>query len=131
MDSVHVERAVPGEPGTTFEWFTDPVLLTRWWPTEAELDVRPGGAYRLFWDGPQVTLRGEYVSVDPGRRLEFTWSWDHDDLPPRHVAIGFARSDLGSLVTVDHEAPTSSEQSDYRDGWEHFLGQLVTELSRS
>ena len=129
METVSVEREVPAEPETVFEWFTDPVMLTRWWPSEAELDVRPGGTFRMFWGGPAVTRRGEYLVVEPGRRLDHSWSWDHDDLPPRLVSITFATSATGTLVHVDHEHATDSEGADYCDGWEYFLGRLRDQIA--
>lgn len=131
MGTVRIERWMPADPAAVFDWFIDPVLLTRWWPSEAELDVRPGGSLRMYWDGPDVTLRGEYRVVDAGRRLDHTWSWDHDDLPPRLVSIAFGDHDGGTLVMVDHEHETESEGSDYRDGWEFFLGRLAERLAVS
>ena len=119
-----VERDLPGGPDEVFEWFVDPSKLTAWWPSEAETEPAVGGAYRMFWSGPDVTLRGRYLAVEPGERLAFTWSWDHDDVPPREVAVAFAASAGGTQVTVDHEAATDQEGIEYVDGWEHFLGRL-------
>ena len=129
MASVQIERELVGHPASVFEWFVDPVLLTRWWPSEADLDVRPGGPFRMYWEEPDVTLRGEYRVVDPGRRLDFTWSWDHEDLPPRLVSIAFEDSDVGTAVRVEHDHETESEGSDHRDGWEFFLGRLADRLA--
>jgi uncharacterized protein YndB with AHSA1/START domain len=123
-----VVTEVVGDQSTVFEWFTDPVLLVRWWPSAAETDPRPGGAYRMYWEGPDVTLRGEYRRVVDGERLDFTWSWDHDDLPPRDVTVAFERCGRGTKITVDHEAGSDAEAADYVDGWTHFLGQLAAQL---
>ncbi len=79
--------------------------------------------------GPDAALRGNYVAVDSGERLGFTWSRDHDDLPPRPVIIGFAASDRGTIVSVDHEAESAEEGSDCVDGWTHFLGWLDARLN--
>lgn len=128
MGSARVEHDLPGDPEAMFEWFVDPVLLAQWWPSEAETDPVVAGSFRMHWAGPDVTLRGEYLSITPGARLVFTWSWDHDDLPPRRVDIGFRRSDRGTLVTVEHEADTDDERTDYVDGWTHFLGRLDARL---
>jgi uncharacterized protein YndB with AHSA1/START domain len=128
VEPVHVERELASDPNTVFEWFTDPVLLTRWWPSEADIDLRPGGPFRMYWERPDVTLRGEYRVTDPGRRLDHTWSWDHDDLPPRFVSITFESADAGTRVRVEHECASESEGADYRDGWEFFLGRLQEQL---
>lgn len=128
MRTVQVECLVAADPSTAFEWFTESQLLTRWWPSEAELDVRVGGEFRMYWDGPDVTLRGHYRVVDPGSRLDHTWSWDHDELPPRLVTIMLEPSTVGTLVSVTHEYEHESEQGDYRDGWEFFLGRLAQQI---
>lgn len=129
MATIHVEHDLAGDPAAVFEWFVDPVLLTRWWPTEAETDPVVGGRYRLYWDGPDVTLRGEYVEVALGERLGFTWRWDHDDLPPRSVDVVFTTSDRGTLVSVAHECDDDDEGTGYLDGWTHFLGQLEARIA--
>jgi uncharacterized protein YndB with AHSA1/START domain len=101
----------------------------RWWPSEAETDPVVGGRYRMYWTGPDVTLRGEYVEVSAGDRLGFTWRWDHDDLPPRSVAVAFTASDRGTLVSVDHECESDEEGAGYVDGWTHFLAQLDARIA--
>ena len=125
MGPVHVEHDLSGDPDAVFEWFVDPVLLTRWWPSEAETDPVVGGRSRMHWVGPDVTLRGEYVEVEPGERLRFTWHWDHDtQLAPRGVDVVFAASARGTLVSVTHECGSEEEGVGYVDGWTHFLAQL-------
>ena len=45
--------------------------------TEATLEPVPGGVYRVSMrDG--VEAAGEFVEVDPPRRLVFTWGWTQD-----------------------------------------------------
>lgn len=124
MRTVHVECDVTRDRAAVFEWFVDPVLLTRWWPDEAETDPAVGGRYRMHWAGPDVTLRGAYTTIEPGARLAFTWQWDHEALAPRRVDVTFAGSERGTLVSVAHECDTDEEGAGYVDGWTHFLAQL-------
>lgn len=131
MQTMHIEHDLAGDPTSVFEWFVDPVLLTRWWPTEAVTDPVVGGRYRLYWAGPDVTLRGAYLDVSPGERLGFTWSWDHEDLPARHVVVEFAASDRGTVVNVSHAAESDEEGAGYVDGWTNFLGQLDARIGDS
>lgn len=42
--------------------------MSRWFTSEAQQDVRPGGRYSNA-DGD----RGEYTAVEPNRLLAFTW----------------------------------------------------------
>ena len=82
----------------------------------------------MHWEGPDVTLRGEYRVVEPGARLDHTWSWDHEDTPPRRVSISFADADGSCRIAVRHEFEGAEEGDGYRDGWEYFLGRLAGEL---
>lgn len=36
-------------PAHLFEYWTQPALLTLWWPPEAEVEPQVGGAYHLTW----------------------------------------------------------------------------------
>ncbi len=122
--------AVP--PGTLFAYWTEPELLRRWWPPEAEVDQMVGGQYHFSWPTMDWHLRGTYSAFEPARRLAFDWNWDHDDLPPRQVDLLFEPSPLGGTrLTLTHGAYGDSvrEQEDRQghiDGWSTFLPQLQT-----
>jgi len=131
MQTVHVEREMKASPEAVYEHFVDPELLVHWWPSEAETDPQEGGDYRMFWDGPNVTLRGQYRKTVPGRHLAFTWKWDHEGLPSRLVDVMFKPSPRGCVVSVSHAAGSDDEASDYTNGWIHFLGRLQNALSDS
>ena len=124
MQTVHIEREVNASPDEVYEYFVDPELLVRWWPSEAETDPQVGGEYRLFWESAGVTLRGQYRKTVPGKQLAFTWKWDHEDLPPRLVDVIFKASPRGCVVSVTHDAGSDGEASDYTNGWIHFLSRL-------
>jgi uncharacterized protein YndB with AHSA1/START domain len=55
-----------------FAFFTDAELYPRWMGREATLDPRPGGIYRCVVHDT-ATVLGEYVVVEPPRRVVFTW----------------------------------------------------------
>ena len=84
---VSIERLTPAPPQKVFELWTDPEKLVKWWgpdgfaiPAHA-LDVRPGGNLRTMMkspDGSLFTVSGRYRTIDPPRRLVFTWAWDDD-----------------------------------------------------
>ena len=65
-----------------FAYWTRPDLLRQWWPPQAEVEPRVGGAYHYWWPERGDHLRGAFTAFEPGQKLAFTWRWDHE--PPRH-----------------------------------------------
>lgn len=117
-------------PNDLFDYFTQPNLLTKWWPQQAETDPQPGGRYRLSWPDMNWELFGEYFTFESGRTLVFSWQWAHDlQMPQRQVKIEFAPHEDGSKITLTHgsydnSARDQEDRQSHWDGWRHFLGQL-------
>ena len=87
-----------------FDAWTDPELLRRWWAAgpdwdtpEAEVDLRPGGRYRLSMRNPQSgdvhTVGGEYTEISRPARLAYTWQWE--DMPGAELLRGARRVHRG------------------------------------
>jgi uncharacterized protein YndB with AHSA1/START domain len=121
--SVHIEAP----PDTVFSYFTDPDRYVQWMGTRAELEPKPGGTYRVIMrDGVQAS--GEFVEVDPPRRLVFTWGWSHDHA----VAPGSTRVEVtlveeagGTRVVLRHHGlPDTDQRQHHLDGWELYLSRL-------
>src|SRR5881394_2118332 len=76
--SRHAANAqVKEQAETVFPYFTDPGRYVQWMGTDARLEPVPGCCYRVIMrDG--VEASGEFVEIDPPRRLVFTWGWTHD-----------------------------------------------------
>ena len=127
MPDAEIERELPGRPEVVFDHLTVADLLVTWWPTHAETDPRPGGSYRLHWDGPDVTLRGTYEIVDRPDHLRYTWSWDHDD-DHSTVDIALSAAGVGTAIRIHQTASTAEERDGYLAGWSHFLDKLATNL---
>ena len=58
-----------------------------------------------------------------GRRLSFTWSWDHDDIDTT-VTIEFLPAEGGTGIRIAHAYVFADEREGYVEGWLHFLGRL-------
>jgi uncharacterized protein YndB with AHSA1/START domain len=128
-----------------FEAWSNPEVLRRWWgagpdwtSSAVEIDLRPGGHYRLSMTDPgagaEYIVGGEYVEVAPPDRLVYTWTWETPGAPT---------GDLTTLVTVEfHEAPgdrttvvlthtgfTDRHQRDLHDeGWRACLANLTSRV---
>ena len=128
-ETTSIERtiSIAASPETVWEFFVDPEKLTRWKGMKADLDPRPGGVY--FCEViPGHTARGEYVELDPPRRLVFTWGWDgQEGVPPGSSTIEVELTPAGdgtSLHFVHRDLPTTESAESHAHGWDHYLPRL-------
>ena len=121
------EVRIEASPETVFGFFVDPELMMRWKGVEADLEPIPGGRYRVNVTGHDIAV-GEYVEVDPPRRVVFTWGWDgNEQVPPGSsvVEIDLAPDGDGTLVTLTHRGLPTGEGAGHAEGWEHYLARLA------
>ena len=106
--------------------------LVTWHGVAAEVDARPGGAWRCrFEDGSMV--RGEIVELDPPKRLIFTWGFDTpsttrvSQTPPGGSRVEVTLHAAGPTRTRVHLRHLVFVEGDsVAIGWTHFLGRLAT-----
>jgi uncharacterized protein YndB with AHSA1/START domain len=151
---VEHEVRVAARPETVFAYFTDPVKMVRWMGAEATLDPRPGGICRIafqpsrarveflsdaFGGGPELLERveldrvgvilGEFVEVDPHRRIAFTWGWEQEVLavPPQStsVEVSFVPDGDDTIVRLAHRRMPAAAVEFHRTGWQHYLPRLA------
>jgi uncharacterized protein YndB with AHSA1/START domain len=128
---VEVSVHVAAEPETVFRYFTDPGRYTQWMGSGAVLEPVPGGSYRVAMrDG--VAAAGEFVEIDPPRRVVFTWGWTHDPaVPPgtTRVVVTLDAENGGTRVILRHYGlPDDGQRDHHRKGWDHYLGRLGLRL---
>ena len=144
-ERVIVRRVIAASRERVFRNWTEAEQLKRWWGPggfscpAAEVDLRPGGTYRLVMlapgGAPQMSVTGTYRKVAPPALLVYTWRWD----------TGPAASDEESLVTVEfhhlddertevivtHDRfPAGHDASPYRSGWEEGLKKLDIAITK-
>jgi uncharacterized protein YndB with AHSA1/START domain len=125
-----VEVQIDASPETVFDFFTDPDKTIQWMGRDAELDPRPGGIYRVDINGRDIA-RGEFVELDPPRRIVFTWGWEAGG---SSVAPGASTIEVtlipegdGTRVRLVHQGlPSEDSQAAHRHGWEHYMPRLAT-----
>jgi len=123
-----LEVRIQARPETVFEFFVDPEKMTRWKGTEAELDPRPGGRYRVGGIAGGATVVGEFVEIDPPRRLVFTWGWEGDDeVPPGSSTVEVTLTPDGDATVLHlvHRDLPVGQGPRHMEGWEHFVPRLV------
>lgn len=123
------ELIIAARPETLFPYFVDPDKLVRWMGKTAELDPRPGGLFRIDYNGEDV-VRGEYLEVDAPHRVVFSWGWEAagDATPPgaSTVEVTLTPVDGGTRVNLRHSGLTPETVVGHGVGWDQFLPALST-----
>jgi uncharacterized protein YndB with AHSA1/START domain len=129
--SVEHEVAIAASPETVWSFLVEPAKATRWMGMTAELDARPGGIYRCDVI-PAHTASGEFVEVDPPRRLVYTWGWEPGADGPSPVPPGSSTIEIelvpegdGTLLRFTHrDLPSDEAAKSHGHGWDHYLARL-------
>jgi uncharacterized protein YndB with AHSA1/START domain len=136
-DTDRITRIIDAPREDVFRAWTEPEQIRQWWgPGEftcpqAEVDLRPGGAYRLAMQpatGDPFIVAGTYLEVEPPARLLYTWRWETGpaaDGSESRVRVEFnARGDQTELVLTHTDFPASHGPAPYRMGWEGGLDKF-------
>jgi uncharacterized protein YndB with AHSA1/START domain len=135
---LRLERLLDAPPERVFAAWTDPELLRRWWAAEpdwttpeASTDVRVGGQYRLSMRDTTGVVRsvvGEYLEVDPPRRLVYTWEPDGEPSAESEVTVvtvDFLREGSATRVVLEQRGFADEVRRDMHDrGWNGCLDNL-------
>jgi uncharacterized protein YndB with AHSA1/START domain len=125
---VEHEVRVEARPETVFNYFTDPVRFVRWMGSEATLDPRAGGVCRIQFDDEAAAL-GEFVEVEPHRRVVFTWGWELRwlQIPPQstRVEVDLVPDGEGTIVRLAHSGLPERATDFHRMGWRHYMARLA------
>jgi uncharacterized protein YndB with AHSA1/START domain len=137
MTTIELERRIAAPPEIVFAYFTDPDRYRRWQGVDADLDPRPGGLFRVRMTGRSRHIAtGEYVEVDPPRRVVFTWGWEPDeslldeqtDVPPgtSTVEVTLVPDGEATILRLRHSGlPTEPTCRFHNWGWDSTLERLV------
>ena len=140
-----VEHTFAAPRARVFEAWSHPEVLRRWWGAGSDwtspavdVDLRPGGSYRLSMADPGAgavyTVGGEFIEVDPPRRLVYTWAWETPGSPTEDlitlVTVEFqALDEERTTVVLTHTGFADDGQRDQHEhGWRACLANLVTRV---
>ncbi|MET0421711.1 MAG: SRPBCC family protein [Acidimicrobiia bacterium] len=121
------EIVIDATPETIWPFLTDADRHAEWIGT-AELDARPGGAYRVLAGGGQHPGSGEFLEVVPFDRVVFTFGWEEENhvIPPGSTTIEISLHPEGekTLVRLVHRDLPEELVEDHGGGWAHYLERL-------
>jgi uncharacterized protein YndB with AHSA1/START domain/uncharacterized protein YciI len=134
-----VDIAAPAE--RVFQALTRCDEVVRWWgaaewyrTTEWTADVRAGGRWQakgVSADGSPFTVGGEYLEVDPPRRLVQTWKPTWDPGPATTLTYRLEAIDGGTRLHLRHEGfgDRAGSCQQHAEGWELVFGWLSGHLT--
>jgi len=148
---VKVVADIAASPEAVFRALTDPKELAQWWGAEGiyrterwSVDLRPGGKWishismpegapaMTDRDTPGQTVGGEYITIDPPRLLEYTWSPSWDDFAVTKVRCEIEPTPDGSRLTLIHSGfgDRSKMASSHAEGWVRVLGWFTNWIAK-
>ena len=122
------EVLIDARPETVFKLLTEPSRHLEWWGTEADLDPRPGGVYRVEVSGAHRAV-GEFVEVVPNEKVVFTFGWDAPGHPigPGSTTVEYTLHAEGdkTRVRLVHRGLPDDAVAGHGTGWDHYLPRLA------
>ncbi len=153
QDTIEAEIFIAAPPERVFQALTDPNQMPRWWGqrgmyriTEWKADLRVGGKWSSVGvgaDGTSFRVDGEYLEIDPPRRLVHTWVPSYSptrntlvrwELAPREIhglqPRGPQKMGTGTTVKLRHSgfAGDLPGLTSHGEGWKRVLGWMVAFL---
>jgi uncharacterized protein YndB with AHSA1/START domain len=138
--TLRLERTFDAPAQDVFDAWTSEEVLRRWFhaghdweTTEAQVDLRVGGSVRVVMRNPQDKGEagggGQYLEVDPPRRLVFTWLWDDNNIRTL-IEVDFEEADGVTTVRFTHSDLWDEEAvRSHDDGWRKCFDNLERALA--
>ena len=127
MNIVTKQLHIKATPERVFEALTKKEELQRWFVPIAEIDLQPGGTFRIEWV-PGMGEEGKVLAVDPPHLFSFTW----EKLSPTPTTIAFklAEEKDSTLLTLTHSGIGQGEgwevYATIDKAWDGHLKDLIT-----
>jgi uncharacterized protein YndB with AHSA1/START domain len=92
------------------------------WLTEAEVELRLGGRFRLWFAADSYAVDGRIVELEPLRRL--AWTWPDPLHPDSVVRFELASEGAGTRLVLTQTALPAKQLSCVTGGWHTHLEGL-------
>lgn len=125
-DPLTASIRIASPPDVVFPYLIDPPLLARWFGDATGSTPEPGGAFALAFNNSK-SVQGQFVTIDPPKRVVFTWGVpDSDVLPPGSTTVEIVLTPDGTdtIVNLTHHGLPPSERPSHQAGWTGLLNNL-------
>ena len=118
------------------EALSEPTALAKWWgpseftTPEIELDLKVGGRYRFGMQPPNgdlFHLAGEFIDIDPPRRLAYTFRWEEPAPDDQETVVTLtldALTDGTRFSLWQGEFANEDRLALHKSGWTDSLEKL-------
>jgi uncharacterized protein YndB with AHSA1/START domain len=131
--SAQITAHLQASPAAVWSALTEPAALTAWyWPAslapKATSEPAVGGRFGITTDATDMGFAGEYLELEPPRRIVQSWRWAGDDRDSR-VTIELTPAGDGTDLVVTHAELDPETAERYRAGWQSCLDRLPAYLA--
>ncbi|MFM4850048.1 SRPBCC family protein [Aeromonas rivipollensis] len=135
--TVTLHRVLKAPPMRVYRAFIEADALTKWLPPHGftcrveHLEARVGGTFRMaftnFGSGHSHAFGGEYLELEPGKRIRYTDSFDDPKLPGEmRVTITLTQVLCGTELAIEQAGiPALIPVEMCYLGWQESLTQLA------
>ena len=138
---LQIRRLLRAPVAAVYAAWTDPQQVSQWMApsddfgaTEATMDVRVGGRYRIVMrapDGEMHRVGGTYEEVVPNRRLVYSWAWESTPERQSRVTVELHPAGDSTELVITHDRFFDTEARDKHDhGWQGCLARFERYVSR-
>ena len=135
--TVTLHRVLKAPPMRVYRAFIEADALAKWLPPHGftcrveHLEARVGGTFRMaffnFGNGHSHAFGGEYLDLEPGKRIRYTDRFDDPNLPGEmHVTITLTQVLCGTELAIEQAGiPALIPVEMCYLGWQESLTQLA------
>ncbi|MCR4265944.1 SRPBCC family protein [Nitratireductor sp. ZSWI3] len=136
-NTVHLHRVIAAKPEKVYRAFLEPDAIASWLPpfgftcSVHELEARVGGKHRMsfrnFTTGDSHSFGGEYLELEPGKRLVYIDRFDDANLPGEmKVTVVLKAVSVGTEMSIEQDGvPDAIPLEGCYLGWQESLRKLA------
>ena len=139
-NTVKLHRVIKAPAERVYKAFLDPDAMAKWLPPHGftgkvhEMDATVGGKYKMsftnFSNGQSHSFGGEYLELEPGKRIKNTDRFDDPNMPGEMITtVDLRQTMVGTEVNITQEGiPEMIPVEACYLGWQEsltLLAQLV------
>ena len=139
-ETIVIRKVIAATREEVFQAWTDPESMRYWMrglkemqESEADLDVRPGGKFRITMKEKERNYvhTGKYLVVEPPSRLVFTWISEETKEQETIVTVDLKQRGTECELTLTHEKlPGKKAALSHEGGWSQIAEFLAQYLAK-